>query len=220
MKQILIVTRIDRDQRNDEFVELFPDAESPISGKDKELDLQLSIHNGIRFYNKNKQIADSIKAQINAEATEVLIVLHYTGSFAGLRNALNDVSNGQNWQIQQYSSGNKNYDEIKKAFRNLQTDSSKVEPIYKLFSPDHLLQAKLELLHNCIVPENIPAEEDLDNLLLEHSDLFKSFKERVGKIKENIEKENVEENKTKELTWNDKDYIEALRELRISLLGS
>lgn len=212
MKQIIIITRIDSDKSNDEFVEIFGEtARSPISGIDKEQNLYLSIYNGIDFYDKNKQIAEKIKSLITPEMTEVLIVVHYTGNFEGLYKALNSINDGRGWQIQKYSSRNKNYDQIKRVFQDVYDDSSKVEPVYKLFSSDHVLEAKIELLHNCIVPEGIPSEENLDDLPPELLNSFKKFKKRV---------EEIAENKLGEAIWNNKDYEDALTELRESFLSS
>ena len=221
MKQILIITRINSDKRNDEFIEIFPSEKEPIERRNIEQNVRLGIHNGINFYDKNiLPIAEKIKELISPNAEEVLIVIHYTGNFKNLRNALNSIQNDGNWQIQNYSGENNNYGEIKRAFQGAVTNSSDIELIYKLFSSDHLLEAKLNLLHNCIIPENIPSEKELSELLLDFSDSFKTFKETVSKIKESIGRENNEKTQMERLSWNNKEYVKALTKLRISLLGS
>lgn len=205
MKQILIITRIDGSPEKDEFRRTFyKNRKEPVT-KDFE-DLHLDIYSGFDLYDdEDDEVARNIQSKIDTKADEVLIVIHSL-EFKSIKAKLISFQNGANWQIQRYSSTDSNYGEIIKAFQDVLTDLSEVETINKLFSADRLLEAKLELLHNCIIPENIPTQ--LDDSLLDFSDSFKSFKERVEKIR------------TDELTWNNKDYIEALTELRKSLLGS
>jgi len=67
--------------------------------------------------------------------------------------------------------------------------------------PDPILEAKLELLHNCLHHESVP--ENLDSILKTFSADFDKFnKARQGK------------------TLFDKEYMDALTELRKALLGS
>lgn len=67
--------------------------------------------------------------------------------------------------------------------------------------PDPILEAKLELLHNCLNHESIPPT--LDVLLSDYSSAFETFnKASHGK------------------TLFDKEYMEALTDLRKALLGS
>lgn len=71
----------------------------------------------------------------------------------------------------------------------------------KNFNP--LLEAQLELLHNCLCPETMPEKvEDVPNFL--RTD-YKIFKDKIDKISKP--------------EWNCDEYIKALRELRDSLLG-
>jgi len=213
MKQLLIITRITGNDKKDEFRALYGNTESPVAGDFE--NFHLDIYSGLGFYDEDdEEVAKNIQSKIDIKADEVLIVIHSL-EFDGVKSELIELQNGADWQIQQYSSEDNNYEKITKAFQDVVSDPSRIETIDKLFSADYFLEAKLELLHNCIFPESIPSEEDLDNSLSDFSDSFKSFKERVKEIKENIEK-----NKTKKLTWNNKDYIEALTKLRIALLGS
>lgn len=67
--------------------------------------------------------------------------------------------------------------------------------------PDPILEAKLELLHNCMHHESVP--DNLDSILTSFSTDFDKFnKARQGK------------------TLLDKEYMDALTELRKALLGS
>jgi hypothetical protein len=219
MKQILIITRINGNKEKDEFRRTFYENRKEPVVKDFN-DLHLDIYSGFDLYDEeDDEVARSIQSKIDAKAGEVLIVIHSL-EFDSVKSELISLQNGADWQIRKYSSEDGNYGEIKKAFREVLTDSSKVETINQLFSSDSILEAKLDLLHNCINPEDVPPEEDLDNLLSDFSGAFKSFKRRVEEIKKNIEKENLAENKTKELNWDHQDYLEALTKLRKSLLGS
>jgi hypothetical protein len=218
MKQILIITRITGNSEKDEFrSEFYPNRKEPVT-TDFE-DLNLDIYSGFDLYDDDiEEVATKIQSLIDRQADEVLIVVH-CADFDDLKVELLILSNGASWQIREYSSEDANYKEITEAFQGVITDSSKVEKIDKLFSPDYTLEAKLELLHNCLMPENIPAEESLDKRLKDYSNSFRDFKKKVESIRENLEKENAGENKTAKLTWNNKDYLEALTQLRIALLG-
>lgn len=218
MKQILIFTRINRGE--DEFREIYGNRVSPVDKKFEGLqeDIHLCIHRGNDFLrNKPSEIAEGIQSKINENANEVLIVIHFTGGFKELKSELVKLQNGANWHIQQYSATNssKYKGEIKPAFQQVVDEPSKIETIYKLFSPNYLQEAKLELLHKCLIPENVPSVNKLDSVLSGYSDSFKSFKSKIEAIENNIE-----EKETKVLTWESEDYIKALTELRISLLGS
>ncbi|MEI6554606.1 MAG: hypothetical protein WCL70_03375 [Paludibacter sp.] len=69
------------------------------------------------------------------------------------------------------------------------------------FNVNDELEAKLELLHNCLVPDSIP--EILDNLLSSYATVFTEFKDEI-----------------KGITLFDEKYIEALTEFRNTLLGT
>jgi hypothetical protein len=219
MKQLLIITRIDSAPERDEFRRSFyKNRKAPVTADFE--DLHLDIYSGFDLYeDDDNEVASNIRSKIDAAAGEVLVVIHAL-DFESIKSELINLQNGADWQIRKYSSQDNNYDEITSAFQEVITDSSKVETIYKLFSPDSVLEAKLELLHKCIIPENVPSEKDLNELLPDFSDAFKSFKRRVKEIGENIEKENLRDNKARVLAWNNKEYIAALKELRNSLLGS
>jgi len=218
MKQILIITRITGSETKDEFrCEFYNDLKEDVKVDFQEghfeadfEDLHLDIYSGVKLYNdKAANVAKNIRSKIDPKADEVLIVIHSL-EFEKVKSELINLRDGANWQIKEYSSskGPINYDDIKRAFREILADPSEVETIRKLFSNDSILEARLELLHTCIIPGNIPAEEGLDSSLLA---AFRSFKASV---------EEIRKNKTDELTWENKDYIEALTRLRISLLGS
>lgn len=223
MKQILVITRIDSRESNDEFVEIFEDQDiqTPIIGENSREDLRLSIWNGLfHYYKKNRQIAESIVNLIEPNAGEVLIVFHYTIDSEGLSNAFNRLRGDKNWQIASYSSGDKNYNEIVKAFREVRTNPSKADSIYKLFSPDYVLKAKIDLLRSCIIPQNIPSECDLNRLLSDYSASITNFKLKVKEIIESLPAESGGQNNCEELRWTNKEYQRALAELRTSLMES
>ena len=67
------------------------------------------------------------------------------------------------------------------------------------------LEAKLELLHNCLVPESIP--QTLDSLLSSYDGEFKDFKNEITNKNEIIDKSAF-----------DKEYIDALAKFRNALL--
>lgn len=67
---------------------------------------------------------------------------------------------------------------------------------------DAILEAKLELLHNCLVFETIP--ETLDSLLSSYNEVFSIFKKE----------------KKETMSPFDKEYIKALTTFRNALLDS
>lgn len=209
MKQILVVTRIIGNSAKDEFRnDFYPNRKEPVIGDFK--GLHLDIHSGFDLYDDEvEEVAINIQSMIDRQSNEVLIVIH-SADFDSLKSELSMFSNGADWQIREYSSVDANYKEITEAFQKVLTDSSKIELIDNIFSPDYTLEAKLELLHKCLVPENIPAAEDLDKRLEDYSDVFGDFRKKV---------ESIRENEAAKLKWDDKDYLDALTQLRIALLG-
>lgn len=93
------------------------------------------------------------------------------------------------------------YDEIQQNFKEAEYKDA-IDKLIEWFSVDDVLETKLNLLHDCLHPNKVP--NSLNKLLTpEYSGAFENFKSEVtGK------------------TWCDKEYIEALTELRRSLLGS
>jgi hypothetical protein len=100
------------------------------------------------------------------------------------------------------------YGELGKAIEN-DNFVDVVKSIYEEienFNP--ILEAKLELLHQCIFPANRPKKEKIPSFV---KGAYEKFEDKVT----NIKTENGSE-----LAWNNSDYIKALRELRDSLLNS
>lgn len=73
----------------------------------------------------------------------------------------------------------------------------------KIFGYNPILEAKLNFLHQCLLPESIPTQ--LPDILNEYAAAFTTFKEKAtGKTKDNAF---------------DADYVGALREFRDALLA-
>lgn len=86
-------------------------------------------------------------------------------------------------------------------FENFSILDELIASLKKELGGDPILEAKLELLHNCLHPDSIPPY--LDTLLSKYNNAFETFKTNA-KGKESLEK----------------GYLEALTQLRIDLLGS
>lgn len=201
MKQILIITRIE--PNSGEFGTLFSGRVEPVIAEYE--DLKLTIHDGAGIYDDEvENIANNIVAKVDRSAAEVLFVIHYSSDdFSDLSDALKNMGDGATWQVTQYSGTDSNYDsEIKPLFVNAISESSVVKAIYRLFGGDPELEAKLELLHNCLQSNSVPTA--LHPLLMkQHQQSFELFNtERHEKL------------------WCNTEYIDALTKLRKSLLGS
>lgn len=97
---------------------------------------------------------------------------------------------------------------------------SQLERLISLF-PDPILEAKLELLHKCLLPSDAPltiVDFNADFAILKD---FESNYNSFLKAKKSLKKKGTNENY--EATDSDvynPDYIEAVKQLRIALLGS
>ena len=80
----------------------------------------------------------------------------------------------------------------------------------------------LELLHKCLVPSDAPNEEEFKNKFQLLNDLFSKYKD----FRETKKKQHNEDGivvSEEEFTDNDvfdQQYVDAVRQLRIDLLGS
>jgi hypothetical protein len=93
----------------------------------------------------------------------------------------------------------KNLNELEKVFDELK----------RLLSGDPILEAKLELLHNCLLQSSAPLQKAFDDefkILKVYEDRYKSFLTSIN-------------DKTDNDVFN-ADYIDAVKQLRIVLLGS
>jgi hypothetical protein len=124
---------------------------------------------------------------------------------------------------------------LKDFFLSIKNEES--NPFDKLMGFDLILEAKLELLHKCLLPSDAPILKEfqsdfiiLDNFEIEYKAFLykKMFLKKEGKkanyeVKEDyIFQESFKDNAF-EATDDDvfhPDYIEALKQLRIALLGS
>jgi len=86
-------------------------------------------------------------------------------------------------------------------FANLSISDDTVNILKKELGGDPILEAQLELLHNCLLPETIPSE--VDPLLANYASDFIIFKASI-----------------KEKEFSDKGYLEALMTFRDKLLPS
>lgn len=93
------------------------------------------------------------------------------------------------------------YDETQRNFEESKYDEA-INRLIDWFAIDYVLEAKLNLLHKCLDPQNVP--DSLEKLIAEeYGAAFRKFRsEMTGE------------------TWCSKGYIDALTELRRSLLGS
>lgn len=184
MKQILIISRISASKNDNEFNVFFPHQEAPLSVEFN--DMKLDIYNGIDFYGKITSIAKRITGKINADAKEVLIIVHFTSGFSDLSPVLNEIREAANWQITQYSGKDENYEsEIKPLFQQVIKDRSKVEEIYNFFSVDPILEAKLELFQKIANGETMRKESE-ENFKLDDKikDFQVNFDKYIGKGKD------------------------------------
>lgn len=93
----------------------------------------------------------------------------------------------------------KNLNELEKVFDELK----------RLLSGDPILEAKLELLHKCLLPSSAPLQKAFDDefkILKNYEDRYKTFLASIN-------------GKTDVDVFNP-DYIETVKQLRIALLGS
>lgn len=93
------------------------------------------------------------------------------------------------------------------------TDKQKLnntfETLKGMLSGDPILEAKLDLLHKCLLPSSAPKQEIFDSefkILKVYEDGYKSFLTSINSKKDDD-------------VFN-ADYIEAVKQLRIALLGS
>lgn len=91
------------------------------------------------------------------------------------------------------------YDEPSHSFNGAAYDAA-IEMLTEWFDIDEVLEAKLDLLHNCLLPKTIP--QHLEKRLSAYQASFEVF------------------NASRTEQWNDPKYIDALVALRRSLLGS
>lgn len=195
MKQILVITRLETE---DEFATLFPGKQSPIILEYGQY--FLSVHNGLDIGRPDEDtFADEIKRRVVRDATGVLLVVHYK-PFDEWEQYLRQSGCGE-WEFASYSGVDDNYEAtVKPALSGVVNDTHLVEEIYKVFTIDRVLEAKLNLLHRCLIPERIPSS--IDSLLEGHEQAFESFQSR-----------------TRNKKWDDAEYITALAVLRDALLG-
>lgn len=196
MKQIIVITRIDHTLS--EFPGLYPGRMEPVTEEYDEY--SLIVYDGKLIYDDEiDKMADKIIALVNGEAQEVLIVIHYA-SFDELSRTLLGRNTSANWRVVEYSGSYRNYTtDIKPALQGVIADNKAVERIYRLFTYDPILEAKLNLLHNCILSVNVT---QLDDLLSQYQSTFEIFKKKVAGV-----------------SWHKPEYVTALAELRDSLLG-
>lgn len=123
------------------------------------------------------------------------------------------------YKIESHVRGSSYYEWLPKVLGINLNVTDLVDELIKTF-PDPVMEEKLELLHRCLVPGDAPSLEDFENN-------FKHLGEFASKYKEFKEKKKTyREQDTDELVaFTDNDvfdpqYIEAVKQLRIALLGS
>lgn len=148
-----------------------------------------------------ENISDRVSENANPDSE--LYLLYHIGSLLQIDKELIAKNPKLNPRIYSTADGQEKYQKVLKLIKSISdnTVAQSVESIIKEFFYDKVLEAKLELLHNCLHYES--AKESLDNiawLTQEQQDIVKYFAEQTDNLTE--------------------DYINALTKLRISLLGS
>lgn len=207
MRQILVITRITSSPENAES-EYFPGDSNHVSATMD--DIVFDMYDGLDFYDTEPQeIAKKIVEHIHTSVSEVLIVIHYD-RFEDLDELLFTQHGGSEWQTARYSATNENYKtEIKPALGQVVNDPSQVNKIYNFFANDPYLEAKLNLLHQCLLPESAPASvNDLPIRLRGNPSYFSAYEAFLL----------IRNGKTNADTL-DESYVTGLKKLRDVLLA-
>ncbi len=144
---------------NDEFTELFPNLASPLSYESGEL-----VGDVVSGYSVHEQtnsgVADRIRARVRTDVESVVIAIHAADRYRELKRELLGGNQCQ-WQVQQYSSVDHNYNsEIAPLLRGIPSNPSNIHDLFKVFSRDAALEAKLRLLTRIALGQAKPNNGD------------------------------------------------------------
>lgn len=171
--------------------------------------LVINDENGVNIRSSSLKIVEKINELTNDE-TELYLLYH-------IGNVLNIDEYIKQYLPQltpcRYShTDSEKYQKIRNLIKSVNDNniSQSVESIIKEFFYDKVLEAKLELLHECLVPSGIPPV--LPTELKNTNDSLK-YEKDFNTFRDNWKKETNEE------IFNP-DFIKELTKLRITLLGS
>lgn len=163
------------------------------------------VFDGILNLNQN------INTVLNQDS---LVLWHINNPVQTIKEAVQSITN--NIKVSMHERG-WHYELVINALVNAAI-ANKSAILEKIIGIDIELEAKLELLHKCLVPSDAPSLNEFNSdfqILSEYRLRYKNFKETKKKIKDG---ETLEEFTDNDVF--DPQYIEAVKQLRIALLGS
>lgn len=159
------------------------------------------------------ELTQNVNLTLNKDS---MVLWHINNPVETIKNEVQGITNNVRSSIHE---GGWHYELVIKALLN-ETIIDKFEEVKKIIGIDIILEAKLELLHRCLLPSDAPSIEDFNKSF----DVLKGF-ETAYNVFLDAKKSFKDEGTNVIYEASDADvfhpdYIEAVRQLRIALLGS